>query len=90
MKPFALDYAVSKAAVTGMTRSLARELGRALDHLVIGYAARGQYETAIAYARQLLALDPLREEAHRQLMLLYARSNQRSRVAIPLACSPSW
>lgn len=26
--PFALDYAVSKAAVTGMTRSLARELGR--------------------------------------------------------------
>lgn len=57
---------------------LARELGSALDHLVAGYAGRGQYETAIGYARQLLALDPLREEAHRQLMLLYARSNQRS------------
>ena len=26
--PFALHYAVSKAAVIGMTRSLARELGR--------------------------------------------------------------
>lgn len=57
---------------------LSRLLARALEQLVAGYSSRGQHETAIGYARQLLALDPLREEAHRQLMLLYARSNQRS------------
>lgn len=57
---------------------LERQLSRALEQLVAGYADRGQHETAVGYARRLLALDPLREEAHRQLMLLYARSNQRS------------
>lgn len=41
-------------------------------------AARGQYAVAITYAKQLLTLEPWREEAHRQLMLLYARTGQRS------------
>ncbi len=57
---------------------LNRELIRLLDLLAAGYAESGQHERAIGYARQLLALDMLREESHRQLMLLYARSNQRS------------
>jgi len=40
--------------------------------------ARGQYAAAITSAKQLLTLEPWREEAHRQLMLLYARTGQRS------------
>ena len=32
-----------------------------------------QYETAISHTRRLLAMEPWREEAHRQLMLLLAR-----------------
>ncbi len=35
-----------------------------------------KYEAGISYARRLLALDPLSEHAHRQLMLLLARSGQ--------------
>lgn len=57
---------------------LHRDLIRALEQLANGYAALGQHETAIGYARQLLAQDALREETHRQLMLLYARADQRS------------
>lgn len=37
-----------------------------------------EYEPGISYARRLLALDPLSEYAHRQLMLLLARSGQIS------------
>lgn len=42
------------------------------------FTARGAYGNAMQYARHLLTLDPWREEAHRQLMLLYARTGQRS------------
>ncbi len=57
---------------------LNRDLTRALDQIVNAYTAQGQHEKAITYARRLLALDPLREESYRQLMLLYARADQRS------------
>jgi predicted ATPase/DNA-binding SARP family transcriptional activator len=40
-------------------------------------AAQGAYLDGIAHASRLLALDPTREEAHRQLMLLLALSGQR-------------
>ncbi len=39
---------------------------------------RWETEAGVAAARRLLALEPWREEAHRQLMLLLARSGQRS------------
>lgn len=42
------------------------------------HATRGDYPQAIHAATRLLALDPWREETHRQLMLLHARHGQRT------------
>lgn len=50
----------------------------ALHSLTEHYLERGQFGRAIDSASRLLALDPWREEAHRQLMLALARSGQRS------------
>jgi ABC-type oligopeptide transport system substrate-binding subunit/DNA-binding SARP family transcriptional activator len=58
--------------------SLRRELAGALERLVTCHSARQEFEPAIAYARRWLSLDPLHEPAHRQLMQLYAWSNQRA------------
>ncbi|MBE0696220.1 MAG: tetratricopeptide repeat protein [Anaerolineaceae bacterium] len=41
-------------------------------------AAAGDYSRALEYATRRSGLDPLLEEGHRHLMLLYARSGQRS------------
>lgn len=51
---------------------------QALHTLTAHHTARGEYTQAIDYARRLSALDPWREEAHRQLMLLLARTGQHS------------
>jgi oligopeptide transport system substrate-binding protein len=58
------------------TEGLRQELASALECLVRGHSARGEYEPAIPYARRWLALDPLHEPAHRHLMRLYAWSDQ--------------
>jgi DNA-binding SARP family transcriptional activator/predicted ATPase len=50
----------------------------ALHELATKYVARHTYLAGIQTLNQLLTLDPWREEAHRQLMELYARSGQRS------------
>jgi DNA-binding SARP family transcriptional activator/predicted ATPase len=50
----------------------------ALDRLVAHSLERGEYEAGIELGARLLRLDPWREPAHRQMMLLYARSGQRS------------
>jgi predicted ATPase len=60
------------------TETLRRELAGALERLTLGLAAQGDYESAIAHARRRLALDPLDEPAHRQLMQLYATSGQHA------------
>ncbi len=57
---------------------LQRDFVGALERLVDEYSARGQFETAIPYARQWLALDTLHEPAQRALMRLYAWSGQHS------------
>jgi predicted ATPase/DNA-binding SARP family transcriptional activator len=57
---------------------LRQQLALALERLVMGYSARGDWESALDYARRWLALDQLHEPAHRQLMLLYAQTGQRS------------
>ncbi|MCB8924638.1 MAG: tetratricopeptide repeat protein [Ardenticatenaceae bacterium] len=49
----------------------------ALADLITFHQQRGQFSEGIQYAQQLLALDPLQEETHRQLMQLYALDNQR-------------
>src|SRR5262245_46886777 len=53
-------------------------LVRGLQAVVGHHVRHGQPEVGIAAARRLLALEPWREEAHRQLMVLLARAGQRS------------
>jgi DNA-binding SARP family transcriptional activator/predicted ATPase len=49
----------------------------ALHRLAALAAQEGAYEEGIAAAAQLIAMDPTREEAHRDLMLLLALAGQR-------------
>jgi predicted ATPase/DNA-binding SARP family transcriptional activator len=46
----------------------------ALDYLVQYEIRRGEWEQALTYARRQIELEPWREEAHRQIMLLLART----------------
>ncbi|MBE9508874.1 MAG: tetratricopeptide repeat protein, partial [Chloroflexi bacterium] len=48
-----------------------------LGELVAHHSRRGEYEQALRFARRLLTLEPWREETHRQVMRLLARSGQR-------------
>jgi DNA-binding SARP family transcriptional activator/Flp pilus assembly protein TadD len=57
---------------------LRRLLATMLEQLVQTKASLGLYTDALPYARRWLELDPLREEAHRQLMRLYDWTGQRS------------
>lgn len=49
-----------------------------LAQLMHHYAHTTAYEQGAAYARRILALDPLREEIHRALMRLYVWAGQRA------------
>ena len=57
---------------------LREEFSSALQRLVKGHSTQGDYEEAVPFARRWLALDPLHEPAHRQLMWLYGRLHQPS------------
>ena len=59
------------------TEQLRRSLTTALAWLVRAHSAAGDPTRAIDYARRWLADDPLREEAHRWLMHLYAATGAR-------------
>jgi DNA-binding SARP family transcriptional activator len=52
----------------------------ALRTLVKAYLGRGEHRLGVQYARRLVAMDPLSEEAHRDLMQLYALGGQRNRA----------
>jgi predicted ATPase/tetratricopeptide (TPR) repeat protein len=55
-----------------------RELAIQAFHTLAGsYNEPQELHTGITYARRLLALEPWREEAHQQLILLLARDGQR-------------
>jgi len=60
------------------TEGLRQDLSNILERLIFFYRQKGKFSTAIPYARRWLALDVLNEPAHRYLMELYARSNQRA------------
>jgi len=60
------------------TEELRRQLTNSLEKLSSHYAEVNEYETAIRHARRWLALDPLHEPAHQQLMTIYEASNQRA------------
>jgi len=51
-----------------------------LRKLIDYHLTVGAYRLGIRYARRLLELDPLSEEAHRKLMRLYALSGRRARA----------
>lgn len=53
-------------------------LAEMLQILMTWHAAQLELGTAIEYGRRWLALDPLHEPAHRQLMQLYALDNQQA------------
>jgi DNA-binding SARP family transcriptional activator/predicted ATPase len=55
-----------------------RELAGALEKLVEWHSRGREFEPAAGYARRRLALDPLDEGAHRQLMRLYTWSGRRT------------
>jgi len=56
---------------------LRRSLTTALARLVAAHSAAGAFDRAADHARRWLAVDPLREEAHRWLMRLYAWNGAR-------------
>ena len=51
-----------------------------LRKLVESYRRRGEYRFGVHYARRLVAIEPLSEEAHRELMRLCALAGQRNRA----------
>ena len=57
---------------------LSRALGSALRRLVAALSAQGEHEQALAHAHRWLALDPLHEPAHRELIRLHARTGDRA------------
>ncbi len=57
---------------------LRRELAGFLRRATMHFGEAGELLAALDYARRWLALDPLHEPAHRQLMHLYALSGQRT------------
>ncbi len=60
-----------------LLREEALEVFRTLVQI---YLARGEHRVGIQYAKRLLAIDPLSEEAHRQLMSLYTLAGRRNRA----------
>ena len=62
----------------GMRERLRGLVLQALFTLSAYHSDRRNYAASLDYTTQLLALDPWREEAHRQMMLLLARNNQHS------------
>lgn len=53
---------------------------QALRALIAYHRERGAWRLAIQHAQRLLGIDPLMEEAHRQLMSLYSLSGRRGRA----------
>jgi DNA-binding SARP family transcriptional activator len=55
-----------------------RRVTEVLDRLIASYIQQGQDQQAQVYATRWLALEPWREEAHRQLMFLLDHTGNRS------------
>ena len=60
---------------------LASAFQRVLSQLAGHYAAQGEFDEALTFARRAVAADPYREEAHGALMRLYAAAGRRSDVS---------
>jgi predicted ATPase/DNA-binding SARP family transcriptional activator len=60
------------------TEGYRQQLATTLQVLITSHSDRGDYEQAIYHGRRWLALDPLHEQAHCQLMRLYALAGQQA------------
>ncbi len=60
------------------TENLRDATAKVLAQLIRMHDARADYVSAIPYARQWLSLDPTSETAYRQLIWLYAKTDQRT------------
>ena len=58
--------------------NLRQVLSEIIQQLIQWHSELGEFEQAIAYGRRWLAMDPVHEPAHRQLISLYARSGQQA------------
>jgi DNA-binding SARP family transcriptional activator len=54
---------------------------KSLIYLLHYHGIHGDYEKALTYGHQILDLEPLREEIHREIMKLYAENGQRALAA---------
>lgn len=63
---------------SAQSEKLKHELAGALSLLSETYCASNQAEAALPYARRRVALDPLNESSHRQLMEVYVQAGQRN------------
>jgi predicted ATPase/DNA-binding SARP family transcriptional activator/tetratricopeptide (TPR) repeat protein len=66
------EWSLSKAD------ELRQKLNDALTLLTEDYCLLGESESALQYGRRLVALDPLNESAHRQLMQAYSQIGQHN------------
>jgi DNA-binding SARP family transcriptional activator/predicted ATPase len=71
------DSAVFDDWQLAQTEHLRRLLALALNALVRTYSRQHRFDVAIDHARRWLAIDPLREDAHRWLMQIYAWNGTR-------------
>jgi DNA-binding SARP family transcriptional activator len=58
----------------------------ALNKLVVFHESNGNYERGLAYGKRILALDPTREKAHRQVMRLYWLLDDHSEALAQYKC----
>ena len=73
--------------ITAPRDDLRRRFVSALERLAALLTERAEYAAAIPYVERLLALDPLREDAYRQLMRLHdARGDRGLAVQVYQAC----
>jgi DNA-binding SARP family transcriptional activator len=54
---------------------------KGLKYLVQHYKSHAAYEKAITYGQQILNMDPIREDIHREMMKLYLECGQRALAA---------
>ncbi len=64
--------------LTGEREQWRQRAAQAFQTVILHHTERGEYEHGLRYATRLLALDPWREEVHRQKMLLHHLSGQRA------------
>lgn len=66
--------------LSGAQERLLEAARQALSALIGHFAARAEYHEAITHGRRLVEIDPLSEEAHRELMRLYVLVGRRRRA----------